>query len=235
MLIRGFFITGTGTDVGKTIAAAGVTRRLLKQGVDAMIMKPVQTGSLNGTAPDVDFLSQAGEISVAPEARQHVTPFLYEPACSPHLAAKLAGKPISIPAILSSAQWLAARHQVLVVEGAGGLMVPLGEHSMMIDLISALALPVILTAHAGLGTINHVLLSLEALRIRNLKIAGVVISETVPTSDEDRFILEDNSQAIKAFGNVRVLARIPWLGKPVDLGLLDSSFESCDLAGMLVS
>jgi dethiobiotin synthetase len=123
--------------------------------------------------------------------------------------------------ILENARLLAARHRPLVVEGAGGLMVPLNESETMLDLAAALGMPVILVGHSGLGTINHTLLSLEALRRRGLQVPGVILNDTRPVAESEEFIHDDNMHAVESFGKVRVLARIPWLGSPPDLDLLD--------------
>lgn len=232
-MIPGLFVTATGTDVGKTMTVAGIMRQLRRRGVEAMVMKPVQTGAVADgqgrvVAPDIDFVLRAARLEVDAQDMPHVAPYLYEPACSPHLAAELSGRPIRFDAIAESARRLAARHEFLVVEGAGGLMVPLGEDGLMIDLAAKLAMPVLLAAHSGLGAINHVLLSLEALRRRNLRILGVVLNDARPVSEAERFIHDDNARAIKSFGNVRVLARIPWLGAPPDLDALDRALAVCD-------
>lgn len=233
-MIPGIFVTGTGTDVGKTITVAGLMRRLLRHGVDAMMMKPVQTGAYldatgHATAPDIDFVLQATGLTVDDKTMHHLAPYLYEPACSPHLAARLAGRPIRLEVILESARVLAERHRLLVVEGAGGLMVPLNESETMLDLAAVMSMPVLLVGHSGLGTINHVLLSLEALRSRNLKILGVILNDTRSVAEHDRFIYDDNLHAIQSFGNIRVLARIPWLGAPPDTDLLDRALGAWDL------
>lgn len=232
-MIHGIFVTATGTDVGKTMIVAGLLRLLLRHGMDAMVMKPVQTGAFRDTyghakAPDIDFVQKAAGLRVDEETMAHLAPCLYEPPCSPHLAARLAGRPIRIEVILENARWLAARYRTLVVEGAGGLMVPLSESETMLDLVEALAMPVLLVGHSGLGTINHVLLSLEALNRRNLPVLGVILNDTGPVTESDRFIHDDNRRAIESFGKVSVLARIPWLGTPPDLAMLDQALSGCD-------
>jgi dethiobiotin synthase len=232
-MIPGIFVAGTGTDVGKTVTVACILRHLRQRGVDAMVMKPVQTGVTlddagRAVAPDIDFVLRAAGLRVEEETLGHLAPCLFEPACSPHLAARLAGRPVRIESILKSARWLAGRHQLLVVEGAGGLMVPFGEDGMMIDLAAALGMPVLLVGHSGLGTINHVLLSLEALRRRQLRVLGVILNDTHPVAEADLFIHDDNARAIESFGAVRVLARIPWLGSPPELARLDQALAACD-------
>jgi dethiobiotin synthetase len=235
---RGIFITGTGTGVGKTIVTAGVLRQLIADGANAMVMKPVQTGVapdalLTAPASDVAFVLRAANLRISTATADilaHVVPYAFPPACSPHLAARMAGVSIEIPKIMSDAQWLLERYQFLVAESAGGLMVPLNDRETMLDLATALGWPVLLVGHSGLGTINHVLLSLDVLRRRNLPVLGVVLSDTHPVVKSERFIRDDNVQAVEAFGCVRVLARVPYLGAPPNLARLDRSLANCDFS-----
>jgi len=217
-VIPGIFVTGTGTDVGKTVVTAGVLRWLRRNFVEpnaAMVMKPVQTGcELDSAgrmrAPDVEFVLRAAEIKADDETVAHAVPYRFAPACSPHLAARMAGERIELDKILASAEWLAGRYGRLVLEGAGGLAVPLNESQTMLDLISELRMPVLLVGHSGLGTINHTLLSLEALRRRGCDVAGVMLNEKQPVAEAERYIHEDNVHAIERFGEVAV-RHIPYL------------------------
>ena len=211
-MIRGLFITGTDTGVGKTVVAAGVLRRLRAAGLDAVPMKPVQTGAAAGPdgprAPDLDFCLRAAGLSAGADEYARMCPYLYEPACSPHLAGRLAGRDVRIDHIVTAAEALAADHDAVVVEGAGGVLVPIDERRTLLDLMGELALPVLLVARGGLGTINHTLLSLRAIRSAGLTVAGVVINDAGPC--EDDFIRRDNARAIEQFGEVEVLGDIPF-------------------------
>jgi dethiobiotin synthase len=230
--MRGLFVTGTGTDAGKTVAAAGFLRMLRERGLDAVPMKPVQTGAKRDadgtfTAPDLDVALNAAGLSPKPPERARMAPFLYEPPCSPHLAARLYGRPIDPDVVLEAAEWLSARHDALVVEGAGGVLVPIGEHRTMADLMSLLALPVVLVSPGGLGAINHALLSIEALRARGLRLLGVVMTETRPVPDVSRYIHEDNARTIAEAGRTTILARIPYLGRTPDWKAVDTALGGC--------
>ena len=232
----GIFITATGTDVGKTMIAAGILRRLRRAGTNAMIMKPVQTGggpdaSGRLSAPDIDAVLRAADMAVDAETRRLLSPYVYTPACSPHLAGRLAGRAISLEAIAAAVGHLSTHYPFLVIEGAGGVMTPLNETENMLDLAAKLAVPVVLVSHGGLGAINHVLLSLNALRSRSLPILGVVLNETHPVTEAARFIHDDNARAIEDFGRVQVLARIPWLGTHPDFSRLDAALAACDFQG----
>jgi dethiobiotin synthase len=230
-MISGIFVSGTGTGVGKTMITAGVLRYLLKQGAPAMVMKPVQTGcrrSPDGLlrAPDAEFVLRAAGVTADPETAAHIAPYCFEPACSPHLAARMAGQSITMVRILNSAEWLSRRYQPLVIEGAGGLAVPLNERELMLDLIAELALPVLLVGHSGLGTINHTLLSVEALRRRDIRVAGIVLNETQPVFPTERYIHDDNLRTIAEMGEIASVTRIPYLGQPSRMELLDVSLGS---------
>jgi dethiobiotin synthase len=230
-LIPGIFIAGTGTDVGKTVVTAGVLRWLREHSPAAIVMKPVQTGCEVGEdgrmiAPDIDFVLRAANVAVDQETLSHLSPYLFGPACSPHLAARMAGQRIDTDKILASARWLASRHQRLVVESAGGVAVPLNESQTMLDLAWEMRMPVLLVGHSGLGTINHVLLSLEAIRRRGCSVLGVILNDIAPVSAADSYIHDDNVRAIESFGKVRGVTRIPFLGAPPDMRKLDSSLHS---------
>lgn len=201
------FITGTDTDVGKTALTGLLLAALLEQGADAVPMKPVQTGCEDGQVPDLDFYERVTGRRFGNHALH--APYLYEPACSPHLAAEMAGRPIDLGRIVDSYEKLQASHETVLVEGAGGIMVPLNESEMMLDLMKALNLPVLLAARPGLGTINHTLLSLEVLRQSGLDVLGVVIVESFAGAHD--FIEADNRAAIEKYGEIPVLATIPYV------------------------
>lgn len=231
-MIPGIFVTGTGTGVGKTVVTAGLTRHLLWKGLRVVAAKPVQTGAetkADGTrtAPDLEWVWRAAGLPPDPRTEARACPWRLLAPCSPHLAARLEATEISLQSIISAMEWLGPGHDALVVEGAGGLLVPLNDEETMLDLIRALHMPVALVGPAGLGAINQVLLSLEALRHRALPIWGVVLNATEPETEEDRFIREDNVATIEAFGRVRVRARIPYLGATPCLTPLDAALIEC--------
>ncbi|MEK7354526.1 MAG: dethiobiotin synthase [Chloroflexota bacterium] len=209
---RGIFITGTDTGIGKTVVTAGILRWLRRQGVDAVPMKPVQTGARREgrrlISPDLEFCLAASGIHPASGEEQLMLPYAYEPACSPHLAGRLAGKYPEILQIIKCAEKLLQKHQLIVVEGAGGIMVPLNENVIMLDLMKEMAYPVVLVSRFGLGTINHTLLSVNTLRAAGLNLLGVVFNRTEPTQSGSEFIEADNPEVITRFGNVPVLGKL---------------------------
>lgn len=183
-----FFVTGTDTEVGKTIAAAWLCLKL-----KASYWKPIQTGAIEGTDPDtIACLTKGLLTTIIPSAYTFQTPV------SPHLAAALEGGEIHFSklALPTTAP--------LIVEGAGGVMVPLTHKRLMIDLIQQLSLPVIVVARTQLGTINHTLLTLEALRSRQIPVRGVILNG--PENN-------DNLWAIETYGNIPVIGHLPPLSE----------------------
>ncbi len=186
---KGFFVTGTDTGVGKTVLSA-----LLVAALDAIYWKPVQTGALEGTDREsVRAWADAPEASLPPER------YIFDPPVSPHLAAQQAGVRIALDAITFPP---APEERIWIVEGAGGAMVPLNERDLMLDLMRHLGLPVIVASRTTLGTINHTLLTLAALRNAQLNIQGVVLigAENI-----------ENRRAIEHYGETRVIGHIPIL------------------------
>ncbi|MFH0725377.1 MAG: dethiobiotin synthase [Pseudomonadota bacterium] len=180
------FVTGTDTEVGKTVVSA-----ILVAGLGAEYWKPVQSGAEAGT--DTEWIREKTGL---PESRFHPETYLLSPFLSPHAAAARQGIQIDLAAIRKPAH-RKARH--LIIEGAGGIMAPVNESQTMADLILQLDVPVLLVARSGLGTINHTLLSLEKLRRIGAEVLGVVMNG--PKDEENRV-------AIETFGNIRVCAEI---------------------------
>ena len=189
--MRGIFVTGTDTNIGKTIVSAALACAL-RETENVCFWKPIQTGIEEDN--DTETVRKLANCSAGEIFDQGVR---LEKPLSPHLSARLAGAEISVANILG---FLDDPEKFLIVEGAGGVLVPLNESELMIDLMKALDLPVVVVARSALGTINHTLLTLEALRRRNLKILGVVMNGEF--NDENR-------KAVEHYGGVRVLAQMP--------------------------
>jgi len=233
--MKGFVVTGTDTDVGKTTTTTALSLWLRHSGLDLAPMKPTQTGASRDAdglwhAPDLDFTLGMLGLAPAPEERALMQPFCFEPACSPHLAVAPGETPPTVAAIADAAAKLAARRDAIVVEGAGGLMVPLNDREMMVDLFAALGLPVVLVGHTGLGGINHVLLSLEALKTRGIPVLGVALNQIRPPRDDDAFIRADNPRAIERFGGVPYLGTLPYMTEQTPESLLAAATAMPGLA-----
>ncbi len=177
---RGIFVTGTDTGVGKTFVACALLRSLAAQGLRAVGMKPVAAGldATRGVAEDVRALMQAGNVR-APVAT--INPYAFAPPIAPHVAAAEAGVVIRLERIAQCYEDLAAVSDVVVVEGAGGALVPLGGGTDMLDIPWRLRLPVLMVVGVRLGCINHALLTAVALRARGLVLAGWVANGVDPT------------------------------------------------------
>ncbi len=209
---KGIFVTGTDTGVGKTLVAAGILRYLRNLGVDAVPVKPVQTGGIKGeeglTAPDLDYSLAVSGLRPEQDEVKLMSPYIYGPACGPHLAGRMARSYPEILKITGSIEKLLERHRAVVVEGAGGIMVPINETEMMVDLMKALGFPLVLVTRPGLGTINHTLLSIKALRSIGLSLIGVVFNHLEKSLPGNKDIENDNPEAIARFGEVKVLGNI---------------------------
>jgi dethiobiotin synthetase len=205
--LRGLFVTGTDTGVGKTVVAAAIVAALAARGVRVRALKPVITG-LDEPAdadwpPDHELLARVA--GCAPEA---VALRRYGPPVSPHLAAALACRPVNAARLIEEIRATADQADMVVVEGAGGLLVPLGEDLDIRGLALALGLPLVIAARPGLGTINHTLLTLEAARHVGLAIAGVVLT---PWPASPSMIERSNLATLQRLGatGVSTLGSIP--------------------------
>ncbi len=177
---QGLFITGTDTDVGKTYVACGIANELRERGIDVGVMKPVETGcrSKKGVLVPADALALAQAAAVK-DPLDLVNPYRFRNPLAPAVAASLEGNAVRIERIRKAFRELQKRHGSLLVEGAGGILVPLTRKLSFIDLAKMLDLPVLVVARPGLGTINHTLLTLAALRTHGVPIAGVVINHAL--------------------------------------------------------
>ncbi|MFA5043652.1 MAG: dethiobiotin synthase [Kiritimatiellia bacterium] len=213
MKAQGIFITGTDTGVGKTFVSAALLCVLRSRGVDAVPMKPVQTGArqTNGRwcSPDLDFCLALAGLKPGPSEYARMAPCCFAKACSPHLAAATAGRRIGFCRIKASLNSLQARHALVIVEGAGGVCAPIRGRRTMLELMGALDLPVVVVSRLGLGTINHTLLTLHRLRCAQIRVLGVVFNATAP--GRLGYIERDNIETIARLGKVRVLGRLPFI------------------------
>jgi dethiobiotin synthase len=209
-------VTGTDTGVGKTVVSAALMRRY--RGSAPRYWKPIQTGiEQDDDSAEVARLSGCEPSSVLSEGVRLPRPV------SPHLAARIAGVTIAVGAL----ERIAAAHPTggpWIVEGAGGVLVPLNDRELIIDLMGRLGLPTVVAARSGLGTINHTLLTLEALTRRSIPVAGVVM---VGAPDAE------NRRAIEAYGQVSVVGELPRLA-PLDPASLAAWADTAlDVRGQL--
>lgn len=204
--MRGCLVSGTDTGVGKTVLSAAIVAALLGRGIAVNAVKPVITG-LDAPPdpewpPDHELLARA-----AGRTAEETILAGYGPPVSPHLAAELEGRPIELEALVEGVRALAPP---VVVEGVGGLLVPLSEGASVRDLACALDLPLVIAARPGLGTINHTLLTLEAARAVGLEVAGVVLT---PWPEHPDQIEASNRETISRLGRVEV-GLLPSIQRP---------------------
>jgi len=194
---RGIFITGTDTGVGKTFVACAAARLLRSWGVNVGVMKPIATGNQD----DAHRLLKASEID---EDLALVNPQFFKAPLAPAIAAQAEGREVDSESIYKAYWHLSKKYDVLVVEGIGGVKVPLGESTYVVDLIEALRLPALVVARAGLGTLNHTLLTLDALAGKKVPVAGVLFNGGSGKSLAEK----TNPEALQDHATVQVLGTL---------------------------
>ena len=200
---QGYFVTGTDTGVGKTTVSCALLRAFAAQGKKAVGMKPVVAGSENGRWHDVEQLIAASNINAA---REHINPYAFDPPVAPHIAAQQAGIDIDLAVIQHAYQALSNQADVVIVEGAGGFLVPLNAQQTGADLARALNLPVILVVGMRLGCLNHALLSAQAIRAAGLPLAGWVANGI----DPQMMALEENIATLERRLDGPLLGVVPF-------------------------
>jgi dethiobiotin synthetase len=206
----GIFITGTDTGVGKTLVTGGLAALLRESGIDVGVMKPVESGCRrenNGLVPeDALFLR---EMSGCRDELELINPYALEHPLAPALAAELEGVDIQMEVIREAYLTLASRHELVLVEGAGGMLVPVTAHYFMTDLARELGgLPLLVVARAFLGTINHTLLTLYYARREGIDVLGIVMNHTSPQSGLAESL---NREALQRWGEAPFLGSLPFL------------------------
>jgi len=198
--MRGVFVTGTDTEAGKTVLAAAITAAAVEKGMRVAAFKPVVTGL---DEPVVDWPRDhelLASVANAGQSPEDVAPHRFGPAVSPHLAD--ASREVDADGLVAKAHSQAERADALVVEGVGGLLVPLTNDYLVRDFAGELSLPVVIAARPGLGTISHSLLTIEAARAVALRVQAVVLT---PWPDEPSEMERSNMETIERFGEVPVI------------------------------
>lgn len=197
--MKEILVVGTDTEVGKTIVTTGLGKFLYKKGIEVGIGKLVATGGEG----DLNFFTEVGEI---PEESVFFV-YLFKLPASPHLAAEYEEKEINVKKIKETYYHKKHIYDTLIIEGVGGILVPFTREYLLVDLIQEITIPILVVARSGVGTINHTLLTLEALKNRGIEVIGVVLNSL---RNEEKFIVEDNVEVIKKIGKVEVFGVVPY-------------------------
>jgi dethiobiotin synthetase len=201
---RGVFITGTDTGVGKTVVTAGLAATLAKGEWSVGVMKPIETGVGMNSCSDAVRLQRAASST---DALDVIRPYAFRSPVAPVAAAGLEKKPIRISSIFSAYQALQSRHDVVLVEGVGGVRVPITPSADILTLIARMKLPAVVVARASLGGVNHALLTLAALRESKISVVALVLNRSIPTRTARARVQERSTVSL-----LRRLARIPVIG-----------------------
>jgi len=211
MAAQGFFITGTDTGVGKTVVTACLLSLYRKHQLNVGVMKPIETGvdpeCSSSANSDAKFLM---EVSQCSDPLSHVCPVRLKTAASPYQAAKIENRSIDIDQIIENFRLLADKYENLLVEGIGGLLVPLQSNYLVCDLIRDLGLPLLVVSHNALGTLNHTLLTLRVAQQEGIAVRGVILNRMEPGDNDE--IERGHAEIITELSGVPVLGEIPFLG-----------------------
>lgn len=208
--MKGIFVTGTDTGVGKTVITGLLARYLSGKGYNVITQKWIETGCSGTLSDDIklhlkimgrdknDFNGYAGFLS----------PYAFKMPSSPHLASRIENRRINAGKIIKTFKFLSGRFDFIIVEGIGGALVPFNKKRLVIDIVRGLKLPVLVVAQNKLGTINHTLLTIEALKGRKIAVKGVIFNNI---KNENRRIIMDNPNIIKALANQKAFGILPWI------------------------
>ncbi|HEX9756717.1 MAG TPA: dethiobiotin synthase [Nitrospiria bacterium] len=222
-MYKGLFITGTDTGVGKTIVTAGLALALKNTQRNVGVMKPIATGCFKKKekfeSPDTQFLVQASGVT---DPLSLITPYCLKTPCSPYWAAKIENRKIRIDRIIDAFSQLSGKHEIVLVEGLGGLMAPITRRILLIDLAKILNLPILIVSRSTLGTINHTLLSIAQAHQRGVPILGLIYNH--PQKNKMKLHERVNPRIISSFSKIKNLGTIPYLK--------DVSVEKRNLKGL---
>ncbi len=207
---KAWFITGTDTNIGKTFVSTGLARAFKRRGLSTGVMKPVETGCPTvGSALAPQDAIALKEASGSKDPIDLINPFRFAPALAPLGAAEMSGKAIAPDVIKSAFDLIRASHDATIVEGAGGLLVPVTLDMTMAGIARLLDIPVIIVAAQGLGVINHTAMTVECARARGISVAGIILNN-LSEPDHHDISIKSNAASIERLTGARVLAEIPY-------------------------
>jgi dethiobiotin synthetase len=210
---RSIFITATDTGVGKTLVSGLLLQFLSGRSINCGYQKWASSGSAENPA-DLEFCLQTADIIPDPELLDLQVPYRFDFPASPHLAAELENKEVAPDIIVDAYRQMTDRYDFLIVEGVGGLLVPLRRDLLLADLLARLQIPTLIVTRSGLGTLNHTLLTIEALRSRQIEISGVIFTDD---ENDDDILVRDNIRTIEEIGKVEILGHLPFCRDRKDL------------------
>lgn len=219
--LNALFITGTGTDVGKTVISSLLLGFLLRKGLKAGYQKWVSTG---GEMPgDLLYCFNNNKLPFREQDIDKHVMYRFSMAASPHLAAEREAREFDADRVKKNFYHYALEKDFVLVEGVGGVMVPLRRDLLLADFLVMFQMPVLVVAKSGLGTINHTLLTLESLKRRGVYVLGIIFSDEQEDMDHDDLLISDNMRTIAEMGEVDVFGRLAHLSNYVEL---EAVFES---------
>ncbi|MDF0644162.1 MAG: dethiobiotin synthase [Nitrospira sp.] len=206
----GVFITGTDTGVGKTVVTAALTVHMKRKGAAVGVMKPIETGIMTSRLAQSDA-ARLQAVTECDDALGAICPFQFELPLAPLAAARAERRQIDLGVIQKVYRLLSRRYEYVVIEGVGGVHVPLGPRIEVLDLIARLKFPVVVVGRTALGGINHALLTVEALRRRRIPVAAVMLNQTKPARSKlDRLQERTTVEILRKQAGVPVLGPLPY-------------------------
>jgi len=207
---RGIFVTGTDTGVGKTVVAAGIAAALRARGINVGVMKPVHTGCtiIKGKLRPEDSLLLA-RAAASDDPEELITPFMFRESAAPYAAAKEHNMVIDVGKITDCFNELCRRHDYVIVEGIGGVLVPVTREFYVADLIKRLNIPVILVTRPDLGSINHTMLSIHCMKTKKIHSGGIVISNC--KKGRGNFAERTFQDSIETLSDIPVFGTLPYI------------------------
>lgn len=224
--MKGFFVTATGTEVGKTVVTGALAGILRKRGYHTGVYKPIQSGHLS-FHPEGDA-ARLKEVAGVSSSYEEICPYSFEEPLAPRLAMKRAGKDVFIADILKHYKKISKQFDSLFIEGAGGLVVPYTSDALVADFAKELQLPLLIVARPTLGTVNHTILTISYAKAYGLSIAGVIFSGC-QSSEKERVL--ENKKMIEELSDVPVIGLLPLLREGVtQKELLQAAEENIDIS-----
>lgn len=209
-MAKGIFIVGTDTDVGKTVVTAGILHVLRSNGYNATYFKAAASGMIEVDGVMTGDVTLACEVSNLEEAYENITPYVYKAEVSPHLAARLENNPIQIDVIRERYDYLRKKYDYIIAEGSGGIICPLIDDERGVytleNLIVDLNMSVIIVARAGVGTINHTILTVKYIESLGINIKGIIINNYI-----DNVLCNDNINMIEKLTSVPIIGKLKYI------------------------